>query len=339
MKSRPAANFLRPATLRLAASYLAIIMVLSIGFSYVLYRTSARELERQIPPQSLFVSSPTDFGEGLEYHTFWQQRLEEGRSHLLGRLATLNLSVLVFGAAFSYYLARRTLRPIESAMEAQSRFVADASHELRTPLTALLASNEVALRKSQLTAKQAKDVLKSNNEEIIKLKDLTDGLLSLAAEDYNNLTLQPVSLQDVAGEAMNRVLAAAQAKKISIQDDVPAIKVFGDSSKLAQAVTILLDNAIKYSPDKSTVYLTAKTKDGHGSLSVRDEGTGIAAKDLPRIFDRFYRADPARTKSATNGYGIGLSIAHKIVEQHHGDITVASTPGQGSAFVIRLPLA
>jgi two-component system sensor histidine kinase CiaH len=339
MRPQPATNFLRPATLRLAASYLAIIIVLSIGFSYVLYRTSARELERQIPPQSLFISSPTDFGEGLEYHTFWQQRLEEGRSHLLGRLAILNLSVLVVGAASSYYLARRTLRPIENAMEAQSRFVTDASHELRTPLTAILASNEVALRKPNLTLKQAKDVIASNIEEVGKLKSLSDGLLDLSKQDSNTLAMKPVSLQDVAGEAMNRVLPAAQAKQISIQDDVPAVKVLGDSSNLVQAVAVLLDNAIKYSPAKSTIYLSGRTEDGYGHLSVRDEGVGIMPKYLPHIFERFYRIDQVRTAVGTDGHGIGLSIAQKIIEQHHGKITIDSTPRQGSTFTIQLPLA
>jgi two-component system sensor histidine kinase CiaH len=339
MKPRPPAHFLRPATVRLAASYLAIIMVLSVGFSYVLYRTSAHELERQIPPSSLFIPSQTDFGESLEYHSFWQQRVAEGRGHLLDRLIILNFSVLVIGAALSYYLARRTLRPIEEAMEAQSRFVTDASHELRTPLTAILAGNEVALRKPRLTLNQAKQLIASNVEEMGKLKSLSDGLLDLSKQDSNSLAKQPVSLQDVAGEAMNRVLTAAQAKQISIQDDVPAVKVLGNMPSLAQAAAVLLDNAIKYSPAKSTIYLSGKVEDGYGHLSVRDEGVGIMPKNLPHIFERFYRINPARTADGTDGHGIGLSIAQKIVEHHHGKITVNSQPRQGSIFTIQLPLA
>ena len=340
MKTRQVTDFLGSATARLAASYLAIIMVLCISFSYVLYKTSAHELGRQIPPVSIFNPEQPDPAEGLEYHHFFELRINEGRGHLLERLVLLNLVVLASGAALSYYLARRTLQPIESAMEAQSRFVTDASHELRTPLTAILTSNEVAQRKPSLTLKQAKDTIKSNTEEIIKLQGLTDGLLSLAAQDINTpLFERPVSLQDITGEAMNRVLSAAQAKHIAIQDTVPDIKVSGDQAKLAQVAAILLDNAVKYSPKKSTVYIEGHAKDGHGYLSVRDEGIGIDADDLPRIFDRFYRADQARTKPGADGYGIGLSIARKIVDQHHGRITVSSTPGNGSTFVIELPLA
>jgi signal transduction histidine kinase len=338
MTARSITRFLRSTTARLAASYLAIIIVLSVGFSYVLYKTSAHELGRQIPPPSLFRPDQPAF-RGGDYHHFFQQRIAEGRGHLLGRLVVLNLIVLVVGAAVSYYLARRTLQPIENAMEAQNRFVTDASHELRTPLTAILTSNEVALRKPHLSLKQAKDIINSNAEEIIKLKNLSDGLLSLSKQETQAVTSQPVSLQDVAGEAMNRILPVAQAKQIAIQDDVPAIKVMSDSQSLVQAVAILLDNAIKYSPAKSTVYLRGHAKGGHGSLGVQDEGIGIAPKDLPRIFDRFYRADPSRSATDASGHGIGLSIAQKIIEQHHGKITVSSTLDKGSTFEVQLPLA
>jgi len=339
MTLRSITRFLRSTTARLAASYLAIIMVLSVAFSYVLYKTSIHELGRQMPPSSLFTPNPQGFGNNFDYRDFFRKRLEEGRGHLLGRLIVLNLFVLVIGAALSYYLARRTLQPIENAMAAQSRFVSDASHELRTPLTAILTSNEVALRKPKLTLAQAKQTIKSNTEEMVKLKNLSDGLLSLSKQDAATLDLQPVSLQDIANEAMNRALSAAQAKHIAINDSVPTIKVSGDLPSLVQATAVLLDNAIKYSPERGTVYLEGRTQDGHGYLSVRDEGSGIAAKDLPHIFERFYRADPARTATAANGHGIGLSIAQKIIEQHHGHIIVTSTPGHGSTFTLQLPLA
>jgi signal transduction histidine kinase len=332
-------RFVVSTTARLAASYLAIIMVLSVSFSFVLYRTSAHELGREIPPTNMFNPGQLNGG-GPDFHHFFLRRIEEGRGHLLGRLIILNIFVLLIGAALSYYLARRTLEPIEDAMEAQSRFVTDASHELRTPLTAIITSNEVALRKPHLTLGQAKDVIKSDVEEMIKLKNLSDGLLSLSKQDTAIPVMQPVSLQDVAGEALNRVLAAAQAKKISIDDTVPAVKVLGDMPSLVQAVTVVLDNAIKYSPEGSTVWLAGAQQDGHGAISVKDQGSGIAEADLPHIFDRFYQADRSRTTSETaSGYGIGLSIARKIIEQHDGKIIVTSTPSKGSSFKIELPLA
>ena len=333
--------FLRSTTARLAASYLAIIMILSLGFSFVLYNDSAHELGRQIPSPSIIAPGFEDPNGDFSYRHFFQRRIDEGRGHLLDRLIILNLFVLILGAALSYYLARRTLEPIEDAMDAQSRFVSDASHELRTPLTAILSSNEVALRKPHLTLAQAKKTLQSNVEEMVKLKALSDSLLNLSKQDSTQpLALQPVSMQDVASEAMNRVLTAAQAKKITVQDEVPAIKVKADSDSLAQVLAILLDNAIKYSPEAGTVQLSGHQQNGHGYLSVKDHGAGIAAKDLPHIFERFYRADSARNTSASGGgHGIGLSIAQKIIEQHHGLISVTSAPGHGSTFTVQLPLA
>ncbi|MEK7594330.1 MAG: HAMP domain-containing sensor histidine kinase [Patescibacteria group bacterium] len=370
-------RFIRTTTARLAASYLLIIMAMSIGFSFVFYQTSSHELGRQLPPPSVFVkrtdsgdstitlsgsatagsgsgagvagstvTAPTDdvvsVGEirtDSRYNKFFQNRIDEARDELLGKLVLLNLLALILGSGLSYYLARRTLRPIETAMETQHRFVTDASHELRTPLTAILTTNEVALRSADLKLPEAKDLIKSNVEEVKKLKDLTDGLLNLAKQNGSGLLIKPVSLQQVVGEAMNSVIASAQAKKISVDDNVPNIKVEGDKEALVQAVVILLDNAIKYSDNKTTIHLEGHKKDGRGFLAVRDEGVGISPVDLPHIFDRFYRADKSRTNSMADGYGIGLAIAQKIIDQHHGRIEADSTLGKGSVFVIELPLA
>ena len=333
-------NFIRSTTARLSASYLAIIMVLSIFFSFVFYNTSAHELGRQLPPPDFF-NGP--FGDNIvrgtvNYHEFFRQRIEEGRGALLGKLVLINILVLLFGGLLSYYLARRTLQPIEEAMDAQNRFVTDASHELRTPLTSILASNEVALRKPQLNLAQAKDVIRSNMEDMTQLKSLSDGLLGLAQQASTTPITKPVSLQDIAGEAMNRVVSAAQAKHIVIEDTVPKIMILGDAPPLIQAVVAVLDNAIKYSSNKSTIYLEGHADNSSGYLSIRDSGIGISPDDLAHIFDRFYRADGARTKSDASGFGIGLSIAQKIVEQHHGALSVESVPGDGATFTFELPL-
>jgi two-component system, OmpR family, sensor histidine kinase CiaH len=334
-------SFVESTTARLAASYLAIIMVLSVSFSFVFYNTSAHALDRQLPPAQFF-NGP--FGDNIvrgsvNYHEFFRQRIEQGRVDLLDKLILLNVLALITGGLLSYYLARRTLEPIEAAMEAQDRFVADASHELRTPLTAILASNEVALRKPQLDLSQAKAVIRSNVEDMTQLKFLSDGLLGLAKQAKTTITTKPVSFQDIASEAMNRVVHVAQVKHIAIEDSVPKIMVLGDTQTLVQAVVAVLDNAIKYSSNKSTIYLEGSAQDKSGYLSIRDNGIGIAQEDLLHIFDRFYRADSARTKSDTSGYGIGLSIAQKIIEQHHGALTVSSAPTKGATFTIELPLA
>ncbi|HSX43822.1 MAG TPA: ATP-binding protein [Candidatus Saccharimonadales bacterium] len=333
-------------TIRLALSYLTIIMVLSIAFSVVFYKTSIHALGRQIPPPSIYGEGfRTDGGGGVigngdgGFTTFFTQRYSEGRNDLLARLVLLNVLAFFIGSVISFYLARASLEPIEEAMEAQSRFSSDASHELRTPLTAIRTRNEVALRKPKLDATEAKQVIQSNLDEVIKLEMLSEGLLRLARQDGKPLELSAVGLDEIATEAINKVIEPAQAKNIVIDETVPKISVLADSASLAQAVKILLDNAIKYSSPKSKVFVSGYKKGKHGFLQVKDQGQGIKVADLPHIFDRFYRADHARTKKGENGYGLGLSIAQKIIEQHGGEITVKSIVDKGSTFTIKLTLS
>jgi two-component system sensor histidine kinase CiaH len=238
----------------------------------------------------------------------------------------------------SYYLARRTLQPIEENMESQAQFVSDASHELRTPLTAMQTMNEVALRRSKLPEADSRDLITKNLEEVVKLRALTDGLLKLARHDDSAIQHTTISLQDIASEAMNRVIILAQPKDITVDDEIADIKVLGDSASLAQAVVILLDNAVKYSPAGTTIHLTSDRRGKLGQLHVRDEGPGIRPYDLRKIFDRFYRADQSRSRHIVEGHGIGLSLAKKIMQQHGGDITAASTVGKGSTFTLKIPL-
>jgi signal transduction histidine kinase len=300
-------------------------MAMSLSFSVLFYRTFMPNPNRQLSPDTPAIVV-------RESHHYY----EYVRNRLLARLTLLNGGTLVGGTFLSYYLARRTLRPIERAMDAQSRFTSDASHELRTPLAAIQTENEVALRASDLTLSRAKELLHSNVEEITRLQQLSEGLLRLT-NGRQHLPVQPVWLDEIGGDAMNHVIKLAQAKNIAIDDTVPHVQVVAHPQSLAQAIVILLDNAIKYSPEKSTVHLEGKMNSKHASLSIRDEGIGIAASHLPHIFDRFYRADQSRTSQSVQGYGLGLSIAKKLIEQQHGGISAASELGEGSMFTIRLP--
>jgi signal transduction histidine kinase len=320
---------------KLALSYLAIIMTMSVGFSVVFYHTSVHELNRPAP-QRVSLVEVVESGQSLE--DFLANRAAQGRHRLLANLVLVNVAALAGGTCLSYYLARRTLTPIEAAMEAQSRFTSDASHELRTPLATIQAENEVALRNPDLTLARAKQLLRSNLEESYKLKALSDGLLQLSQAENQATPLRPVSLGMIATDALNSVIKPAQDKHITIEDTVPDLSVHGDARLLTQALVILLDNAIKYSPAGSTVYLSAKPSGKQVAITVRDHGPGISATDQLHIFDRFYRADQSRTKQQVSGYGLGLSIAKKIVTQLGGSLTVTSQPGKGAAFSIYLPL-
>jgi two-component system sensor histidine kinase CiaH len=331
-------RFLRSSTARLAVTYLGLIMVLSIGFSVALYKTSSHAIDRQLPPNSLFIN---DFGQMPgHFDNFFVNRIAQGKQEIFDHLLVLNILALLIGAGLSYFLARKTLEPIENAMEEQSRFSSDASHELRTPLTAIRATNEVALRKPNMKISEAKAVIESNLKEVKKLEKLSEALLRLSHSDGKDLIKSKISLDEAVNEAMNQFITIAQAKKISIEDNIPKINVLGDQSGITRVICVLLDNAIKYGKEKDIIYLEGQQKSGYGYLTIRDTGPGMRASDLPHIFDRFYRADNSRSRSDGNdGYGLGLSIAKQIMDHHGGDISVTSKLGEGTAFTIKLPIS
>ncbi len=335
-------SFLDSATGRLGMSYLLIIMIMSIGFSFVFYNASAHELGRQLPsPTVLGVRRYEDFRivGGQRVDEFFIERIAEGRHALLVKLLILNGVVLVWGSAISYYLARRTLQPIEENMEAQAQFVSDASHELRTPLTALQTTNEVALRRKKISSSDASAVFKQNINEVMKLQQLTDSLLQLSRQDGGDIKLSAVALPLVVSDAINVVLTQAMQKKAVIDDTIPNLSVLAHQQSLTQALVTILDNAIKYGPVGGTVSITGRAASKQALLTVSDQGPGIDKKHIPHIFDRFYRANQSRNQKYDQGYGIGLALAKKIIDQHLGEITVESRKGKGAKFTIKLPLA
>ena len=327
-------NFINAAVLRLTLWYLGIIMALTIGFSVALYQIYSVQLEGDVRRPINFV---TQFLDLQSYREFREGQVEQSLASIRQNLVALNGIMLIVGGVVSYALARRNLQPVAEALESQTRFTADASHELRTPLTAMQTEIEVALRKKDLSKAEATDLLKSNLEEVGKLRALADGLLTLAQSSGKEVALTDVALEDVAIEAVNRLIPAAQAKDIAITNDVGALHARGDKASLIELLTILLDNAIKYSPRGSEITLRAARHGKHVHMSVADHGHGIKASDLPHIFDRFYRSDHSRSKEKTAGYGLGLSIARKIVDAHKGTIEVRSLLGKGSTFTVKLP--
>jgi signal transduction histidine kinase len=329
------------ATFRLTAWYLAILMFISIAFSAALYETSSRELTQNAHRQAGRIRQiPGDIFDGTSLDPdMMQQELANSEAHLRASLVVYNLIILVAGGAASYWFARRTLRPIQSALEAQSRFTADASHELRTPLTAMKSEIEVALRDKNLSIDEARELLDSNLEEIDKLEILSTSLLTLAhyEEGADAMTLRKVDLTKLVKECVANFARIAESRKITLKPDLKAVKLDADPTGIQELLTILIDNAIKYSPDGAEVHARTLQQGHNAVIEVEDYGLGIKASEIPHLFQRFYRADTSRSKTRINGYGLGLSIAKSIVDAHHGTIEVTSTPGKGSKFVVKLP--
>lgn len=335
---------LHKASLRLAGLYLSIIMMISLFFSANLYELSIQEVDRGFRRQTDIIDRspdlflPQDLREQLFSETSNQYQTAKGR--ILARLAIVNAFILVTGGFISYYLARRTIRPIEEVQEAQSRFTADASHELRTPLAVMQSEIEVALMDPKLNIRSAKAQLNSNLEELSKLISLSEGLLQLSQLDDGYLETKPSDIQTLIEDVVKNNQALAKNKKIKLNVlSNPKYKIPMDPEGIRKVLNILIENAIKYSKDNGQVEIGSKVTDKHIRIEVKDNGIGIKPAEAKHIFDRFYRADSARTKSEAGGYGLGLAIAKSIVELHKGSIEVTSIPDKQTVFSLILPKA
>ena len=265
------------------------------------------------------------------------ERANQAKTGMLVSLLFLNLIVLISGAFFSYYLARKTLEPIETTMRAQSQFVTDASHELRTPLTALQLTNEVALRKKRLTLADAKELIGHNLTETIKLRTLSEALLGLARQESADISAADVSLQSIVGPVIETLGPISRSRAITVVNTVKPNSIQANEQAVTQIFKVLLDNAVKYSPAGATVTVSSQHDDTAVYLSVHDNGPAIAAKHHEAIFNRFYRIDESRSSRNAEGTGLGLAIATAIAERHGYSLSLAAAASDGNTFTVMIP--
>ncbi|WP_378210643.1 sensor histidine kinase [Anoxybacteroides rupiense] len=262
-------------------------------------------------------------------------------------IVLISLAVLFIGIAvlLSYFLSRRTLVPIHEAYNRQRQFVADASHELRTPLSVIFSSVEALEMEEEITNNEfAQKMLHRLREEIKRMNKLMTDLLTLARADARNAALElakeAFDFRPHAERTLQLLADVAAKKSIELQFQAPeAAQMIGDADKLTQLLYILLDNAIKYTPNGGHVTLSIhieKAKQRRLIISVKDTGIGIPKEEIGRIFDRFYRVDKARSRQQ-GGHGLGLSIAKWIVNAHGGTIDVQSELGKGTEFIVTIP--
>jgi signal transduction histidine kinase len=230
-------------------------------------------------------------------------------------------------------------RGVDSAVRQLRQFVTDASHELRTPIAVLHGETELLLSKPR-TAEEYHKTLLVFDDELKKLTRMVEGLFTLSMADAGQLHLEcePLYLNEVLEEACALVSSRARKKGISIRRQLDVeVPYNGDEAFLHQLFLIFLDNAIKYSPDGTTIEVSLVRQADTLRVSFHDQGQGIAAEHLPRIFERFYRAGHHASGDSHSG-GLGLAIAQAIARAQHGSIECRSTPGLGSTFTIVLPL-
>jgi heavy metal sensor kinase len=229
------------------------------------------------------------------------------------------------------------LSRIQSGVEAQQRLVADASHELRTPLAAMRSELDVSLREDDLSP-SAREALESAREEVDRMSRTVDDLLMLASADEGRIALakEPVDLAEIARLATGSLRALAARRGVRLEAGGTAVLVLGDPERLRHAVRNLIENAIKFSPPGSVVEVRTGGSGQVATLAVMDEGPGVAAEHRDRIFERFYRADSARTRGA-GGSGLGLAIVREVVEAHGGRVGVQAREPAGSVFSLEMP--
>jgi heavy metal sensor kinase len=231
------------------------------------------------------------------------------------------------------------IRRLHDSFASIRQFSADASHELRTPLTIMRGEIELGLR-SPKSPEEYRELLESTLEEIMRLTTIVDNLLTLEKADQGTgqANFSEVDLQALVEELYEdtELLAARKSIAIRLRTSTP-MTIVGDRGRLRQLFLNLVDNAIKYTPDGGGISLALERRDGAAVFEVSDTGVGIAADDLAKIFDRFFRVDKARSREL-GGSGLGLSIAKWIAELHRGTITVRSEPRKGSTFTVTLPI-
>jgi two-component system, OmpR family, sensor histidine kinase CiaH len=265
-------------------------------------------------------------------------QVEEVSHHLNDGLFIINLFALGIGGILSYWFAGRTLRPIEEAHEAQARFTADASHELRTPLANMRLENEVFLRQKRFSEEEAREQLASNLEEVQRLERLSGNLLALHQYGQVSLTRTPAAMKTLIDGAVTPLHAVAEAKNVHIEQVIEPARVLVHHDSMVQLLDILLDNALKYGARGGEVTIEGRKRGNVYFLAVKDKGPGIAAADLPHIFDRLYRGDKARS-AQVKGYGLGLALAKEIAVANNASLVARNNSDGGACFELGLTLA
>ena len=253
-------------------------------------------------------------------------------------LAVLGGVALVFAAGIGYVLSGGAMKPVREAYEKQRQFAADASHELRTPLAVVLASADLLRSDPSITSPFLKQVIEDVRDEVKKMTKLVSDLLTVARTDgkANQMRLVRMNLVSAVQQTVRIMRPFAEKKDIVIDEELPKrVEIHADEQKIRQLILILVDNAVKYTPEHGRISVCVQEDRGSVKLSVSDTGIGIAPEHQERIFERFYRVDKARSRRM-GGNGLGLAIAREIVEAHGGSIAVESEPGKGTTFHIRL---
>lgn len=254
-------------------------------------------------------------------------------------MAILGLLALLIATVVGHILSGKAMIPLRAAYEKQRQFAADASHELRTPLAVVMASADLLESDPSIKSPFLKQVIADVRDEVKKMTKLVSDLLIVARSDNKALKLKPTKfdLGAVVAQTARLMQPLAEQKQITlVAEEMPKNMIYADEQKIRQLILILVDNAVKYTPEGGCVTVHfCKAEKGKVAFAVADTGIGIAKEDQDKVFDRFYRVDKARSREM-GGNGLGLAIAQEIVNMHRGNISLSSELGKGTTFVVTL---
>ena len=314
---------LRSPRLRLMLVYAGILILLLAAFSAVVYALLSAVVWQDVEP---FRDDPSIVAAAHRMLA---------KDALLLVLANVGTLVLIIGA--SIFLARAALRPLEQAIALQREFTDNASHDLRTPLAVIRTETSAALHGRSLPP-DAADRMHIIDVQAQRMERLIDQLLTLVHVPADSaLTREPTDLALVVGGVVRDLGPLAEARRIALQvRRRQSALVMGDELKLSQLVGNLVDNAIKYSSEGSSVWISVWQNGNEAFVAVKDEGGGIPPAEQDRIFERFHRANHGGLNGRA-GHGLGLPLCRWIARAHGGDVRVESGEGAGSTFTLKLP--
>ena len=338
----------KSARIKLTSVYLLIIMCITFSFSSIVYvnvssftKTALEIHERRFETRirEFRESRGTPINSPIFKEPESKDILNQVKRNTIILLTLLNTVVLLVSGGVAYWFAGRTLNPIEQMTNKQKQFIADAAHELKTPLTAMKTYLEVNKRNKHLDKEKIHEIIDSTLEDVDSLSYLVRNLLKQSRyQDYTAKDFSIIDIKSVVDSVVQKFEPKAKEKNIEIDaKSLKSTKINADKAGITELATILLDNAVKFNNPGGTITLDIKKEGRFAVLTIKDSGIGISKKDLPHIFDRFYKVDEARSKADQDGYGLGLSIAKEIVKKHKGTISAQSNTNEGTTFTVKLP--
>lgn len=315
------------ARLRLTAFYTAITMTIVTLFSVALFATLQKNVHDIIEENKHI----PDF----QQHEIIRTNIDD----IENTIVLIDYILLFVVTLLGYIIAGKTLQPLQESVTAQKRFLADVSHDLRTPLAIMQSGSQVLEQSNSTKLSDYKELFASNQEEIYKMSHLIGDLLTLAhtenVPDRNNFEV--IDIQSTLADVIKRMRGSADSKRISITTELSQGRVGGNKQNLERVFQNIIQNSITYTNPDGNLAVTSKREGRKMLITITDTGVGISQKDLPFVFERFYKASHSRNDAS--GSGLGLSIAKQIIEQHGGTISVTSKETFGTRVTISLPYA